>query len=88
MYLDLDLKVLQFLTPINLKTGDIVAVKAGRMRNVLYPYSMAQYIRPGSNTFLTQNKLAIPVGPNYRRFLRKGEPDPLQTEFKELFERV
>jgi hypothetical protein len=58
------------------------------MRNTLYPYSMAQYIRPGADTFLTQNKLAIPVGPNYRRLLRKMEPDPIQLEFKQLFKKV
>jgi hypothetical protein len=58
------------------------------MRNTLHPYSMAQYIHPGSNTFLTQNKLAIPVGPNYRRILRKNQPDPLRIEFKTLFQKV
>jgi hypothetical protein len=58
------------------------------MRNTLFPYSMAQYIRPGTDTFLTQNKLAIPVGPNYRRLLRKIEPDPLRMEFRALFEKV
>lgn len=49
---------------------------------------MAQYIRPGTDTFLTANKLAIPVGPNYRRLLKKLEPDPVRMEFKELFEKV
>lgn len=58
------------------------------MRNTLYPYSMAQYIRPGTDTFLTQNKLAIPVGPNYRKLLRKYQPDPFRMEFKTLFEEV
>lgn len=58
------------------------------MRNVLYPYSMAQYIRPGSDSFLTQHKLAIPVGPNYVRLLRTISPDPAQLEFEALFEKV
>jgi hypothetical protein len=49
---------------------------------------MAQYIHPGAETFLTQNKLAIPVGPNYRRILRKNQPDPLRIEFQTLFNRV
>ena len=71
-----------------MNTGDVVAVKGGRMRNTLYPYSMAQYLRPGMDTFLTANKLAIPVGPNYRRLLKKLEPDPVRMEFKELFEKV
>ena len=69
--------------------GDVVAVKRGRMRNTLYPYSMAQYIRPGTDTFLTENKLAIPVGPNYRRLLQKSLPiDPVRMEFRTLFENV
>jgi hypothetical protein len=69
--------------------GDVVAVKGGRMRNMLYPYSMAQYIRPGTDTFLTENKLAIPVGPNYRRLLQNSQPiDPVRMEFRTLFENV
>lgn len=68
--------------------GDVVSVRRGRMRNMLYPYSMAQYIHPGAETFLTKNKLAIPVGPNYRRLLRKTEPDPLRQEYRQLFEDV
>jgi len=58
------------------------------MRNMLYPYSMAQYIHPGAETYLTTNKLAIPVGPNYRRLLRKSQPDPLRQEYQVLFEKV
>ena len=58
------------------------------MRNVLYPYSMAQYLRPRMGSFLTANKLAISVGPNYRKLLKKIEPDPVRMEFKELFEKV
>lgn len=68
--------------------GDVVAVKGGRMRNTLYPYSMAQYIRPGSDSFLTQHKLAIPVGPNYRRLLKRRTIDPARMEFDELLARV
>src|SRR5438046_9591897 len=71
-----------------INTGDVVAVKGGRMRNTLYPYSMAQYLRPGMGSFLTANKLAIPVGPNYRKLLKKIEPDPIRMEFKELFEKA
>ena len=55
---------------------------------MLYPYSMAQYIHPGAETFLTTNKLAIPMGPNYRRLLRKGEPDALSEEYRTLFQQV
>src|SRR5947207_438316 len=58
------------------------------MRNTLHPFSKAQYIRPGTDTFLTQNKLAIPVGPKYRRLLGKIEPDPLRVEMKALFKKV
>ena len=58
------------------------------MRNQLHPYSQAQYIRPGAETFLTQTKLAIPVGPNYRRYLREKQPDPLRIEFQGLFKKV
>jgi hypothetical protein len=58
------------------------------MRNTLYPYSQAQYIRPGSDTFLTQNKLAVPVGPNYRRLVKKSTIDPARMEFAELIKRV
>lgn len=58
------------------------------MRNTLYPYSKAQYIRPGNDSFLTQNKLAIPVGPNYRRLLNNSTPDPARIEFAELIKRV
>jgi hypothetical protein len=71
-----------------LTVGDVVSVHGGRMRNVLYPYSMAQYIHPGAETYLTTNKLAIPVGPNYRRRLRKSQPDPLREEHQDLFEKV
>jgi hypothetical protein len=58
------------------------------MRNYLYPYSMAQYIHPGSDSFLTQNKLAIPVGPNYRRILKKQKLDPSRIELGPLIKRV
>lgn len=58
------------------------------MRNTLHPYSMAQYIRPGTDSFLTQTRLAVPVGPNYRRLVRKMEGDPVREEFNVLFERV
>lgn len=71
-----------------LRLGDVVAVKGGRMRNTLFPYSMAQYIRPGTNSFLTQNKLAVPLGPKYRQRLSKSEPDPLKSELAKLFEKV
>jgi len=74
---------------VNLRNvGDVVSVHAGRMRNTLYPYSMAQYIHPGAETFLTTNKLAIPVGQDYPRLLRKREPDPLGEEYRTLFQQV
>jgi hypothetical protein len=49
---------------------------------------MAQYIRPGTDSFLTQTRLAVPVGPSYRRLVRKLERDPVREEFQVLFERV
>ena len=65
-----------------------MVVKSGRMRNTLYPYSMAQYIHPGADTFLTQHKLAVPVGPNYRRMLRSITPNPARSEVDTLVARV
>ena len=67
----------------NLTLGDVISVKAGRMRNTLYPYSMAQYIRPGSDTFLTQNKLAIALGPNVN-----PEQDHLDSLLNQARERI
>lgn len=58
------------------------------MRNVLYPYSMAQYLHPGKGTFLTQDKLAIPFQPGYRAMIRRRSPDPARAELRKLFQEV
>jgi len=71
-----------------LRVGDVVTVKHGRMRNILYPYSMAQYIHPGKDSFLTPEKLSIPVQPGYKAILRRMFPDPALEEFRQLFKQV
>lgn len=58
------------------------------MRNTLHPYSMAQYIRPGSNTFLTENKLAIPAGTKYRRLLNLKENAQSESDLQKLLVRA
>jgi len=54
------------------------------MRNLLHPFSKAQYIIPGSKSFLTQYKLGIPVDPSSA----KPRPRTGREEFEILFNRV
>jgi hypothetical protein len=54
------------------------------MRNKLYPYSMAQYIRPGSNTFLTQNGLGVPFTPRSRTLGNLQEYSRKESELERL----
>lgn len=57
------------------------------MRNALYPFSKARYIRPGSDTFLTKQKLAVPLIPG-NEVPSRNESDPFRMEFKQLLENV
>ena len=49
---------------------------------------MAQYIHPGKESFLTPEKLSIPIQPGYKAMLRRMFPDPALEEFRQLFKQV